>query len=709
MKSKQSFEYGIFESPLLRNSDDLFIHAEEENQKTATRFIKNLFVTSLLLFASYNLFLNEYSLAILETITAVMMLGTWRLVASDKIKIGTFTTLCMSLLIVLVSFTLLSGGVDHTGYIWVFTVPLLAVLFQGIRGFFWIAAFLLINITALLWMGMHDIQLPYSLPVLIQALLSFLLSTMLAYSFEFLRIRYQVSEEFGLNRFKVLIENSSDVTSIIDSLTTILFVSPTFERLTGYTSEEVSGTKAIMLVHPDDRIEVITAIGKAYLDPDSNPVTVRHRYQCKDGSWIHAETIGRFITGNKGQRYAILNSRDISEHVKFEEHHRHNQKMQSLGTLIGGIAHNINNILSAVVGNAFLLKSVVQSSESGALRVENIERLSMRASDMISQLLSYAHEHPVQMQNISLQEVCQQSAEFVRGIIPANIHVHISLGELKLPIQGDASLIHQVLVHLFTNARDALTHTKNPEIRFELSNVALDQDFCKLHKVSHAHLWALISISDNGQGIAPENLNRIFDPFFTTKDVDQGDGLGLSMVQGTVKTHGGIITVNSSENEGSTFNIYLPIKDYKTEEDLPSLSVAGLNLAEHSGLVLIVDDSEELLEVLEMSLLSLGYQVLKAHNGLEAISLFKDHSNDIGLVLMDIIMPQMSGVESAQEIRAINPNIQIIFLTGYDESDLSMYDLAHDASILHKPIDIRKLDNEIAYVLNQDDSNAKKK
>lgn len=388
-------------------------------------------------------------------------------------------------------------------------------------------------------------------------------------------------------------------------------------------------------------------------------------------------------------------SRDITATTELEDQFNQAQKMEAIGALVGGIAHDFNNVLAGITGNLYLAKKKLLDSPEVAKKLTNIETLSLRAADMIKQLLTFARKDTVRMQALSLTSFINEAVKLLQTSVPENITFQEHFTTEPLFINGDVTQLQQVLMNLINNARDALEGIDNPCISIKLESFQPSRAFVNLHPNATKQTYAHICIQDNGCGIAKDKLKHVLEPFFTTKEQGQGTGLGLSMVFGAIKTHHGILTIDSTEGKGTTFHIYIPKIPAK---DFTAAAPKHISKAKaHGELVLLVDDEKYVRETTAEVLETLGYKVLQAEDGLQAIDVFKKHQHDIAILILDVVMPKLGGVESAAHIRMINPNIPIIFATGYDnEQMLKLDNQASNSSILSKPIQFDALHQLIA-------------
>ncbi|MBL4760345.1 MAG: response regulator [Mariprofundaceae bacterium] len=395
----------------------------------------------------------------------------------------------------------------------------------------------------------------------------------------------------------------------------------------------------------------------------------------------------------------IAVQQDMSEQLTLEDQLRQSQKMEAIGTLVGGIAHDFNNMLAGITGNLYLAKKLAKEDTGLVKKLENIESLSFRAADMIKQLLTFSRQDAVSMKAMNITACAYEALNFLRPTIPENIILHEDICVDKLSINGDETQLHQVLMNLVNNARDALEGMDKPCITFQLSRFYSDDAFMQKHDCFGVKTYAHISIKDNGMGIPEEHIEHLFEPFFTTKEEGKGTGLGLSMVFGAVETHQGFIEVESKDGEGAVFHIYIPLLE--SSEVITDQSDIKLDPSQASGgeLILLVDDDLQVRKTTAEVIESMGYQVLQAADGLEAVDMFNDYQGACCLVILDVVMPHCGGVEAAKNIRKLNPNVPVIFVSGYDREKVLKDDLIDNSQVLGKPVELDKMKSIIRHML----------
>jgi len=374
-------------------------------------------------------------------------------------------------------------------------------------------------------------------------------------------------------------------------------------------------------------------------------------------------------------------------HLLMEKQFHQAQKMEAIGTLVGGIAHDFNNTLAGINGNLYLAKQATMALPDVTEKLERIEKLSLRSSETVKNLLTFAHKTRVEASPLLLGPFIKEAIKLNRVSVPENVELAYDVAEQDLVINGDPSQLHQVLLNLINNAFHATEGLPEQKITISVANYNADKAFQQQHDTS-TDSFARISVRDNGRGISEADLPHIFEPFYTTKEIGKGTGLGLAMVYGSITSQHGLVEVESSP-DGTMFHIYLPLVDTVLTA---GTAIKNSPASGRGECILLADDEESLLvstcEVLE----SLGYQVLTAMDGQQAVDIYKSRKDDIALVLLDVVMPKLGGALAAHEMKKLNPAIKLIFITGYDDKEFSTdgEKPRHDP-VLHKPYAIEEL------------------
>ncbi|MFC1868927.1 response regulator, partial [Thermodesulfobacteriota bacterium] len=426
-------------------------------------------------------------------------------------------------------------------------------------------------------------------------------------------------------------------------------------------------------------------------------------YIRRDGTKIHGLIDDIILKDNSGEITGVRGTfRDISVYKQVEEEKKelevrlqYVQRMESIGTLAGGIAHNFNNLLMGIQGNASLMLFDIDPDHPHNNNLKNIEKLIQNGSRLTTQLLGYAREGKYEVTPIDLNQLVKNISDTF-GTTRKEIRVHRELDENLQRIRADKGQIEEVLLNLFVNAADAMQG--GGDLFLKTMNVTHEDMDNKEYRAKPGN-YALFSVMDTGTGMDEETMQRIFEPFFTTKGLASSTGLGLASAYGIVKGHGGYIDVDSEKGKGTTFNIYIPVMDETVKEEKEVLG------EQSSGkeTLLLVDDEELVLEAGEQMLKKLGYDVLIATSGREALDLFTQHQDKIGVVLIDMIMPGMGGGETYDRMKRITPDIKAILISGYGIDGQATEILKRGCNaFIQKPFDMELLSRSISKVLNKE-------
>ncbi|HKI60502.1 MAG TPA: ATP-binding protein, partial [Mariprofundaceae bacterium] len=335
-----------------------------------------------------------------------------------------------------------------------------------------------------------------------------------------------------------------------------------------------------------------------------------------------------------------------------------------------------------------------------AEKLEAMDVLSDHSAEMVRQLMTFARKDIVQKAPLSLNALLHNHKRLSKSIVPENIEIEMALCSDELWVHGDAAQLQQVLLNLINNACDAVADRAKPRISLTLEYVKTGKALRKKHPILVTDQLAHITLADNGYGMDEEQLAQIFDPFYTTKEVGKGTGLGMSMVYGAVQTHKGAIEIESKAGKGTSVHLYLPLEERVEAMEQTAEAAAEFETAAVGTTVLLVDDNPGIRNVCSETLRSCGHEVLSAGNGVEALELFKANSESIGLVITDILMPKMDGFELAEHIRIIKPEMQIIFMTGYDPQHADIPEpLKRNGTIVTKPFSMDELLQKMEFLM----------
>jgi len=495
--------------------------------------------------------------------------------------------------------------------------------------------------------------------------------------------------EDQLRKLSQAVEQAGESIMITDHQGTIEYVNPSFTKITGYASDEVLGRNPRILKSGNTGAEYYEHLWSTISSGKKWNSTIIDRR--KDGSQYLALMSIAPILDDEGEitHYAAI-QQDMSMNKMLEEQFLQAQKMEALGTLVGGIAHEFNNLLAGMTGNLYLAKTEISGFPDVIKRLDNVEELGFRAAEMIKQLLTFARKGQLEIKAFNLTSFVKDTSQLIEATLPENIKFHSNLCHDKLIIKGDVRQLQQVLMNLISNARDAVEGVKEPVISFKTEAFKADAIFCNNYPDIEDKLFAHLIVKDNGSGISDDEKEHIFEPFYSTKEVGLGTGLGLSMAYGAIQSHHGIIDVDNSIGIGSAFHIYLPLITEGTPE--PTAKKTSKVVPGNGEFILIVDDNAIIRTTCSGVLEKIGYQVIEAADGLEAIEKFTANQETISLIIMDIIMPNLGGVQAVERIKEHSPAVKVIFATGYDKNETLQGDMPSDEyPIIFKPFSIVKL------------------
>lgn len=513
--------------------------------------------------------------------------------------------------------------------------------------------------------------------------------------------------------YKYLVKNSPDIIYMLDGQGNFKFISNSAERLLGFQIEQLIGEHYTTLIHDNDLEKAKWSFNERRTgDRAASQMELRLKIcdasgqfkDCKVGhltielksNGIYDEPIRKEDKKFIGTHGVI---RDISDRKQLESQLKQAYKMEAIGTLTGGIAHEFNNILGIILGNTELALDDVPEWNPAHFNLEEIKTAGLRAKNVVRQLLSFIRKTDIKRQPISIIPVVKDALKFLRSTITANIDIRQTIQDTADTVFADPTQINQIMINLCTNAFHAMEETGGM-LNIGIQNVLLDEDSAVLidPELTQGN-YVKVTVSDTGPGIAPEIIERIFDPYFTTKEVGKGSGLGLSVVHGIVKIHRGAITVDSELGQGTTFSVFFPV----TEEEVVTESKTIEALPTGNEKILFVDDEESIVFIMRQMLERLGYQVEVKMNPVEALELFRSGPDQFDLVITDMAMPQMDGDKLVKEILNIRPEMPIILCTGFSEkvAEENAKELGIKAFAM-KPLAIRNLAVVVRKVLDKE-------
>lgn len=458
-----------------------------------------------------------------------------------------------------------------------------------------------------------------------------------------------------------LLDKAQDAIWVIDLTARITYWNLSAERIHGWSASEVLGTKVQDLLFTD--ADAFNQRLRAVLDRGEWVGEIEHR--TRDGTTLQVVSRLTLVRDEFDQPRSILAiNTDITQQKQLEKQFLRAQRMESIGTLAGGIAHDLNNILAPILLSINMLKDAIPDPDDQSL-LHTIEVSARRGADLVRQVLSFARGVEGKREQVNVAHVLDELDRILKKTIPRNIGIQCTLTEGIWQLQADSTQLQQVLMNLCVNARDAMP--TGGRIRISAENIQFDEQYVAMNIDARVGPYVKLVVEDDGDGIDPAIVNRVFDPFFTTKPLGEGTGLGLATCLAIVKSHGGFIRLNSEVGKGTCFRIYLPADTGTTCHQDPGVPKA---LPCGSGeVILVVDDEAAILQVTRLTLEAHGYQVEVATNGADAVAVFAQNVDRIDLVLTDMMMPVMDGPATIQALRRLRPGVPIIAASGVTHND----------------------------------------
>jgi two-component system, cell cycle sensor histidine kinase and response regulator CckA len=449
-------------------------------------------------------------------------------------------------------------------------------------------------------------------------------------------------------------------------------------KLYGYSEEEFTAMSILAIRPESEREKTLSYVGKMKPDDEEYGVWL---HRTRDGSVFEAEIISHELM-YAGKRVRLVVAQDVSERKQLEGQLRQAQKMEAVGRLAGGVAHDFNNMLMVIKGHTELLLNVLPPTDSISRKIQQIDRSADRAASLTRQLLAFSRMQVLQPQVINLNSIVDEMGKLLPRLIGEDIDLAIRGSQDLGTIRADASQMEQVIMNLAVNARDAMAN--GGKLLIETANADLDHSYTLSHPLMKPGRYVQLTVSDSGTGMDAETQAHIFEPFFTTKEKGKGTGLGLATVYGIVKQSGGFIWVYSELGKGTCFKIYLPRVD-QAEEQIGIVKPTA-EAPNGTETVLLAEDEADVREIARQFLESGGYQVIEAKNGAEAVDLARANVGKIDLLVTDMVMPGMTGHELAAKLQREQPRLCVIFMSGYSEhAATEMADADPGVRLLTKP------------------------
>jgi PAS domain S-box-containing protein len=536
------------------------------------------------------------------------------------------------------------------------------------------------------------------------------------------RLRQEVKErqlsdqalKVSEDRYRILAENVIDVIWITDMDLNVTYISPSVEKLRGFTPDEAMGQSLNEILTPESlnyAFQILQNEQENIASGSAAPQTMELKFFHKNGSRVMTETtINVYYDQNKQPLYFMGVSRDISERKRNQEQQRtleaqiqHVQKLESLGVLAGGIAHDFNNLLVAILGNAELAQTKLSDTTPAANHIGEIIKTSNQAADLCRQLLAYSGKGRFVVETLDISQVVKEMADILDVSISKKVVLRYDFAKKLSPIEADTVQLRQVIMNLITNASDAIgDNTGTISIKTgEMECVADYLAVSYLNDDLPEGVYSYIEVTDSGCGMDKETQAKLFEPFFTTKFV--GRGLGLAAVLGIVRGHKGAIKVYSEVGKGSTFKVLFPAcKDSAlVAAKKEPVKESDIQHWQSSGKVLLADDEEVVRNVSQKMLEIIGFEVLTASDGLEAVELFSKYAEEIVCVLLDLTMPKLDGSEVFNRIRQIRSDIKVILCSGYNQQEATQRFVGKGlANFIQKPYRMHSLIATLKEVLD---------
>ena len=512
------------------------------------------------------------------------------------------------------------------------------------------------------------------------------------------RIEMEKALRESEERYRSVVENSNDGILILDDNLNILFANKKLSQILGYARTEITGSNLNRYLAAEYKEPAARLINKRE-DIDGTLSESNYKIVGNDNGskWVKLG-VNRF-QDSRGQERTVVQIQDITDQLRIQREKKeleaqlvHAQKMEALGTLAGGVAHDFNNLLMGIESRVSIMRLQWEPENPYYRHVLAIEDIVMSAANLTKQLLGLARKGKYQIRPTDLNSLIESSSRMFRRT-GKTIKIHTTFQNKLWPVEVDQGQIEQVLLNLYVNAWHAMPD--GGDLTIQTENVNLSAAFCKLYDVEEGK-YVKVSVADTGIGMDQTTLSRIFEPFFTTKEVGKGTGLGLASAYGIIKNHKGIIQVESEKGKGTIFNIYLPASEAKVIQD----NQRQAELVKGNGAILIVDDEEESLLAEELMLTELGYEVISARSGKEALEVYQENMERLALVTLDMIMPEMSGKDTYRRLKEINPDVKVLLISGYSSNQQVKEIMGLGCSgFLQKPFDIFRLSQKIDEIM----------
>jgi len=461
--------------------------------------------------------------------------------------------------------------------------------------------------------------------------------------------------------FRLITENAADLIAVVDAQGKSLYSSPSYEKVLGYTAEELRSSSAFEQIHPDDRADVEEALKESVVGGTGRRIEYRIRH--RDGIWRYLESTASAILTAEGKvEHLVIVSRDVTARRQLEGQFHQAQKMEAVGRLSGGIAHDFNNLLGVITGYSEVVQEQLEPNHPLRSCIDEVLGAARRAAELTRQLLVFSRQQVLEPRVLNLNVVVSELEKMLCRLIGEDIELKTKLDPDLGRVKADVSQLEQTIMNLAVNARDAMAH--GGKLTIETHNKEIDSAFAQSHSFPVKQgPYVMLSVEDTGVGMDSVTQSRIFEPFFTTKEKGKGTGLGLSTVYGVVKQSGGYIDVTSGPGHGTTFRVYLPRVEEAVEPIPSTLSVSPSVRADET--ILLVEDEVSLRKLTRNLLETCGYTVIEAQNAHNATEISQRYEGTIHLLLTDVVMPGMNGPDLARELTATRKEVKVLYMSGY--------------------------------------------
>ena len=495
--------------------------------------------------------------------------------------------------------------------------------------------------------------------------------------------------------FRALIEQAQDIIAVLDADAALKYASPSVRAVLGFVPEELVGRSILELVHPEDAETALRTFAEGVATGRGGRL-LELRLCRKDNTYRTLEVTGRYLLNDPVVRGVVLNARDVTDRRSLERQLVQSQKMEAVGRLAGGVAHDFNNVLTAILGYTGLLLDGLPALSPLRPDLEEIRNAANKATGLTRQLLAFSRKQPLETRVLDPNDLVKEMDRLLRRLLGEDIDVVTNLAPGIGAVRGDAGQLEQVVVNLAVNARDAMP--EGGKLTIETQNVDLDASYAVGHVPVRPGAYVLVAVSDTGIGMSAETMSHMFEPFFTTKEPGKGTGLGLATVYGIVKQSGGAVQCYSEPGQGTTFKVYLPRVDAPVERATASVPVGPKHGTET---ILLVEDEAELRSMTRRLLEKHGYTVLEAATADAATGIAQIHPGPIHLLLTDVVLPGESGRRLADDLLVRRPELRSLFMSGYtEEAVVHRGVLAANTAFIHKPFTSDELAVKVRGVLD---------